>query len=127
MTDREEARERAIDEAYEKALRTASERALPPDRAVAVGVHLGFDAGCEYAAGRWVPCSERLPEEPDWGAQAYIVAYESERARGIVTVPARFRNGQFHWADASALPIDTDYRQVIAWMPIPPYRQGGSE
>lgn len=47
-----------------------------------------------------------------------IAAYESERAVGIVTVPARFA-GEFYWADASGKPIETEYRRVVAWMSIP--------
>lgn len=48
-----------------------------------------------------------------------IAAYDSERARGIVTVPAWFTNDVFYWADSSGQEIETEYRKVIAWLAIP--------
>lgn len=48
-----------------------------------------------------------------------IVAYASKRAVGIVTVPAYFANHEFYWGDGSGQALETDYRKVIAWLPIP--------
>lgn len=65
--------------------------------------------------GRWIPCSERLPEEDD----RYIVTLGG----GITTVDSRgFYDGR--WCDDRYVPL-ADQEQIVAWMPRPePYKEG---
>jgi hypothetical protein len=77
-----------------------------------------------HAQQRWIPCSERLPEEEGW----YITTIENEK-----TGRRRIENDLFAIGIAEAhgnTPYKfckDGYRQkTIAWMPLPePYREEG--
>jgi len=64
--------------------------------------------------GRWIPCSERLPEKDD----RYIVTFVGS----TTTVDLReFSDGR--WCDYRFVPL-ADQEQIVAWMEKPkPYRR----
>lgn len=67
--------------------------------------------------GEWIPCSERLPEEPITEHDGYIV----QQADGIEPFSA-YWNGQ-EWFDSVGV-----LAQIIAWMPLPEsYKVGDQE
>ena len=81
---------------------------------------------------RWIPCSERLPEEKDAGIlkklgtskrSEYVLAtVEVKGERMTVTVCTY--DGEWDWDMKYAFP---DYK-IIAWMPLPePYREERTE
>lgn len=81
---------------------------------------------------RWIPCSERLPEEKDAGIlkklgtskrSEYVLAtVEVKGERMTVTVCTY--DGEWDWNMKYAFP---DYK-IIAWMPFPePYREERTE
>ena len=81
---------------------------------------------------RWIPCSERLPEEKDAGIlkklgtskrSEYVLAtVEVKGERMTVTVCTY--DGEWDWNMKYAFP---DYK-IIAWMPLPePYRERREE
>lgn len=81
---------------------------------------------------RWIPCSERLPEEKDAGILKKLgIEKRSEDVLATVevkgermTVTACTYNGKWEWDMKYAFP---DYK-VIAWMPLPePYREEGEK
>lgn len=62
---------------------------------------------------KWIPCSERLPEE-----QRYCL---TSCRNGLVCEDFHWNNGYFDKADKY-------HHEVIAWMPLPePYKGGDSE
>lgn len=68
-------------------------------------------------AGKWIPCSERLPENDGF----YLATIDGEIAgeEKSFTGLAEFENGQ--WIDD-----EEDYKCIIAWQPLPePYQQEG--
>lgn len=77
---------------------------------------------------RWIPCSERLPEERDAGVlkklgtdkrSDYVLATVEVKGERM-TVTACTYDGKWDWNMKYAFP---DYK-VIAWMPLPePYRE----
>ena len=79
---------------------------------------------------RWIPCSERLPEEKDAGLLKKL-GTEKRSGYAIVTVEVKgermtstacTHDGKWNWKMKYAFP---DYK-VVAWMPLPePY--GGDQ
>ena len=67
----------------------------------------------EHYMPKWIPCSERLPEKPEF-EKGYIVQSE------IIKEPySAYWDGQ-KWTDEN----DREISYVIAWMPLPdPYNQ----
>lgn len=88
-------------------------------------------------AQRWIPCSERLPEEDGW----YLVLYYTRsRYKPYVYDVMSFANDlyqidEYDFSDMKGQKgwfyCDRDYGycvddSVFAWMPLPePYREGG--
>ena len=80
---------------------------------------------------RWIPCSERLPEEKDAGIlkklgtskrSEYVLATVEVKGERM-TVTACTYDGEWDWKMKYAFP---DYK-IIAWMPLPePYQKGES-
>lgn len=76
---------------------------------------------------RWIPCSERLPEEKDAGIlkklgtekrSEYVLATVEVKGERM-TVTACTYDGKWDWNMKYAFP---DFK-VVAWMPLPePYR-----
>ena len=77
---------------------------------------------------RWIPCSERLPEEKDAGIlkklgtekrSEYVLATVEVKGERM-TVTACTYDGKWDWKMKYAFP---DFK-VVAWMPLPePYRE----
>ena len=66
---------------------------------------------------RWIPCSERLPEEGQ-DILAYRVFGDEERI-----IPANYGNGC--WFDCH---MNCLVEHIIAWMPLPePYKERGTD
>jgi hypothetical protein len=68
---------------------------------------------------RWIPVSERLPEENGF----YLATYDGEICgeNEPVTGLAEYENGK--WVDD-----EEDYQCVLAWMPLPePYKESEEE
>lgn len=81
---------------------------------------------------KWIPCSERLPEEKDTGilkklgtnkrSDHVIATVEVKGER--MTVTACTYDGKWYWNMKHAFP---DFK-VVAWMPLPePYREDTDE
>ena len=71
---------------------------------------------------KWIPCSERLPEE---GRR--VIVYDNERACiYIASYEAdRYYSGSY-WEDDEGLICD--FEEISAWMPLPePYREEGEK
>lgn len=69
---------------------------------------------------RWIPCSERLPENVEAGEEYPLVIFCTDK-RSYFGFYEYYRGGQ--WWNYTA---DEDYlvEGVIAWMPLPePYRE----
>lgn len=86
---------------------------------------------CQYfheAKTRWIPCSERMPEEKDAGIlkklgtekrSEYVLATVEVKGERM-TVTACTYDGKWDWNMKYAFP---DY-EVVAWMPLPePYKE----
>ena len=66
-------------------------------------------------AQKWIPVSEKLPEETGW----YIVTIRTEK--GIAVCEQSYRKGENHWTTLKGI-------EVIAWMPLPePYKEVDDE
>ena len=86
------------------------------------------------AEAKWIPCSERLPEEHEWvGTKKFgttisdevYVTFESPKGERFCK-HLSFQNGELSRHDQ--LVIDTVFKgsKPIAWMPLPkPYREDG--
>ena len=62
----------------------------------------------ERKAGRWIPCSVRLPKEEG----EYLVSFDD----GFIATTGYYDNDFELWADAG---------EPLAWMPLPePYKEG---
>lgn len=71
------------------------------------------------AEPRWIPCSERLPENPGYGEEYPLVIFCTDK-RSYVGFYEYYEGGR--WWNYTA---DEDYvvGGVIAWMPLPePYK-----
>ena len=84
----------------------------------------GYEAG-RRDSQRWIPCSERMPEEGvnpitrDW----YIYLVSVSFGNGIVDI-RHYKFGKGHWWHGDAI-MD---KYVLAWMPLPePYREEGEQ
>ena len=87
----------------------------------------------EDAEGRkWIPCSEKLPAEPD-GNAGCLTAEELEQLiindvlkeylvtiYGSVSTTTLFYAGNGEWYD----PVTQEYYKVVAWMPMPEAYKG---
>lgn len=69
---------------------------------------------------KWIPCSERLPEESD------LVIICSEFG-GIEF--GSYEEGKWYWlAESCSCYLEESNDEVVAWMPMPsPYREDGTE
>ena len=97
--------------------------------------HMAIEALLEQT--RWIPCSERLPEEKDAGIlkklgtdkKSELVLATVEVKGERMTVTACTHDGKWEWNMKYAFP---DFK-VVAWMPLPkPYveevvKQGETE
>lgn len=84
-------------------------------------------------AQKWIPCSEKLPEEHDWlGTKKFgttisdevYVTFENPKGERFCK-HLSFQNGKLSAFDQST--IDAFYKgsKPIAWMPLPePYKEG---
>ncbi len=64
--------------------------------------------------GEWIPCSERLPEEPVFDEKGYLVQQDN-----VVEPYSAYWDGQ-KWTDSCG----DDCGNIIAWQPLPqPYRE----
>ena len=86
----------------------------------------------ERKKGKWIPCSERMPEEKDAGilkrlgtskrSEFVLATVEVKGER--MTVTACTYDGKWNWDMKYAFP---DYK-IIAWMPLPePYKGDNNE
>lgn len=83
---------------------------------------------------RWVPCSERLPEEREWiGTKRFgttisdevYVTFEAPDGQRF-TDHISFQNGKLSASDAERMRVWYKGAKPIAWMPLPePYQEGG--
>lgn len=62
-----------------------------------------------HVLGKWISCSERLPEKPEIGSDGYIV-----QTRRVVQPFVGYWDGR-KWTDEEDDVVD----EVIAWMPLP--------
>lgn len=68
--------------------------------------------------GRWIPCSERLPEKPVAGEDCYLI-----QAQYVEQPFVTYWDGR-NWTDECY----EIAKHVIAWMPLPkPYREVDDE
>ena len=82
----------------------------------------------EYKIGRWIPCSERLPEEDHW------LGGSGKQFSENVMVTIVNHSDEDTWVDISQT-IDGEWMlelpmhcKIIAWMPLPdPYKEGAKE
>ena len=115
----------------------------PIDRQAAIRLITGYNGVMDKSvakrlliqmpsAQRWIPVTERLPEEKDAGRilkslrirkrSEYVLAtveVEGER----MTVSACTYDGKWYWDMKLAF---TDYK-IIAWMPLPEPYEGGQD
>lgn len=63
----------------------------------------------------WIPRSERLPEEPEYGVDGYIV-----QSKDVAEPYSAYWGEDGTWTDSDCNVI----KDVIAWMPLPePYKE----
>lgn len=79
------------------------------------------------AEPRWIPCSERLPED-----EYVLISKKPSKISGdkwCVTIAIRtadLRSRKIQWRDIGFGVIQDD--KVIAWIPLPePYKEGGEQ
>lgn len=112
----------------------------PTERdALIVAVRTAFDELKEHKTGRWIPCSERLPEE----AYSVVVTWKNDDPASYYqyilgkhyTGVAHFKNGKWFWYSSVTEDVLMEYGRcdseefdeaihVLAWMPLPaPYTE----
>lgn len=84
---------------------------------------------------KWIPCSERMPEEREWiGTEKFgttisdkvLVTFESRGERFVK--PMKFQNGELGGMDKHTMDAFFDEWKAVAWMPLPEaYREDGEE
>jgi hypothetical protein len=78
---------------------------------------------------RWIPVSERLPEEREW----YLVVFKEKDTdfKLIPRVADYIGNGENEWQIIDEDGLGQEYRSIlecVAWMPLPePYRAESEE
>lgn len=72
----------------------------------------------ETNVGKWIPCSERLPEE----AEAVFLTFRN--STGTFVEMATFIRGKFYYiSDADGNYYEGEFKKPIAWQPLPePYK-----
>lgn len=81
---------------------------------VKVGIADAEDANDANVPGKWIPCSERLPEKPVVGEDCYLI-----QAQYVEQPFVAYWDGR-NWTDECY----EIAKHVIAWMPLPePYRE----
>lgn len=82
---------------------------------------------------RWVPCSERLPEEREWiGTKRFgttisdevYVTFEAPDGQRF-TDHISFQNGKLSASDAERMRVWYKGAKPVAWMPLPEPYHGG--
>lgn len=83
--------------------------------------------------GKWIPCSERLPDTSTQVLVTLGYTYESDYTMYSIARYIHFENGECHWCDNYYGYLEWDKfsdgkggdssRRVLAWMPLPePYK-----
>ena len=98
-----------------------------------VAVRKAFDA---LEKQRWIPCSERLPEEHEWiGTKRFgttisdevYVTFEAPDGQRFAD-HISFQNGKLSRSDEHRMKVLFKGAKPIAWMPLPePYQEGGEQ
>ena len=79
------------------------------------GMEDAEDAKDTNVPGKWIPCSERLPEKPVAGEDCYLI-----QAQYVEQSFVAYWDGR-NWTDECY----EIAKHVIAWMPLPtPYEKG---
>ena len=88
-----------------------------------------YERGKADAEQRWIPVSERLPEERDW----YLAVFK-ESDTGFQLIPRvadYIGRGENKWQLMDEDGLSSEYRELlecIAWMPLPePYKAESEE
>ena len=84
---------------------------------------------------RWIPCSERMPEEHEWiGTKRFgttisdevYVTFEAPDGQRF-TDHISFQNGKLSTSDAERMRVWYKGAKPIAWKPLPEPYQGGEQ
>lgn len=85
------------------------------------------------SAQRWIPCSERMPEEHEWiGTKRFgttisnevYVTFEATDGERFAT-HISFQNGKLSLVDEQRMKVWYKGAKPIAWCPLPePYKEG---
>lgn len=80
---------------------------------------------------RWIPCSERLPEEREWiGTKRFgttisdtvLITFNAGGTRFVK--PLSLQNGELSRADKRTMDVFYPGWEMVAWMPLPePYKE----
>ena len=74
----------------------------------------------QIVSNRWIPVSERLPEEDGCYMVTMKIPFYEAGAYGYITGTAYYISCAIKWYDANG--------EVIAWMPLPePYKEAENE